>query len=237
MHALPVPGRGATGSVVPSGDAGMLADRHGSLSHRNREGNPMHFVRIAILLPFVALTFGCGTTLVPVRYQAAHEAVPAATPGASVIVGKFVDSRGTDANWLGSIRGGYGNRLKDLRTPDPTSHVVEAAFSDALRARQLLGEAGGARFAIEGSIAKFDCNYFMNREAHVQLIVTLVSLPSRALLYSATYRVDRSEAGVGAGIFADVNYLGVYAEKALSEAVDQAIEDRRFAAALSSPAP
>jgi hypothetical protein len=98
-------------------------------------------------------------------------------------VGAFTDDRGTDANWLGAIRGGYGNPLKKLYTDRPVSEVVEQAFSDALKARKLLGDRQNAKVEVTGEIIKFDCSYYFNREAHAHLLVKVLSLPSRMLVF------------------------------------------------------
>jgi len=50
-------------------------------------------------------------------------------------VGTFVDARGEPANWLGAIRGGFGNPLKNLESDRPVADIVGAAFADGLRAR------------------------------------------------------------------------------------------------------
>lgn len=48
---------------------------------------------------------------------------------------KKFDSMGIDATWLGAIRGGYGNPLKNLESNVPVSQLVQDAFSSALKAR------------------------------------------------------------------------------------------------------
>jgi len=66
---------------------------------------------------------------------------PSATPNKAaasarpVNVGTFVDARGEPANWLGAIRGGFGNPLKNLESDRPVADIVGAAFADGLRAR------------------------------------------------------------------------------------------------------
>jgi len=47
-----------------------------------------------------------------------------------------------DPNWIGTIRGGFGNPNKRLEAPVP--EVVRQAFVDALRARGLLAPAAEA---------------------------------------------------------------------------------------------
>ena len=92
----------------------------------------MSIVRLVVLLPLIISTIGCSTHMVSVTYQPTGQIVRNAPGEASVTVGRFSDDRGTDSNWLGAIRGGYGNPLKKLRTDKPTNEMVEAAFADAL---------------------------------------------------------------------------------------------------------
>jgi hypothetical protein len=101
-----------------------------------------------------------------VKYQPTYTPVVTNAPQeASIMVGSFTDDRGTEPDWLGAIRGGYGNPLKKLRTEKPTSEVVEAAFRDALQTRKMLGSKATSNISIQGSITKFDCSYYFNREA------------------------------------------------------------------------
>jgi len=52
-----------------------------------------------------------------------------------VIVGNFLDQRDVPANWLGAIRGGFGNPLKYLESDRPVAEIVKIAFIDGLQAR------------------------------------------------------------------------------------------------------
>jgi hypothetical protein len=93
------------------------------------------------------------------------------------------DDRGAGSDWLGAVRGGFGNPVKKLRTIEPINDVVTATFLDALRTRRMLGGPDSSNKAIEISVVKFDCSYFVNREAHAHLNVTVRSLPQRVLLF------------------------------------------------------
>ena len=93
---------------------------------------------------------GCSTHIESVKYQPTDLVPTSASGEISAVVGTFADDRGTDANWLGAIRGGYGNPLKKLYTDRPVSEVVEQAFFDALKARKLLGDRQNARVEITG---------------------------------------------------------------------------------------
>jgi len=58
----------------------------------------------------------CTTDYVALRYAPTAGQTPAATQTPVVSVGAFQDARGGDADWIGAIRGGYGNPVKTLRS-------------------------------------------------------------------------------------------------------------------------
>ncbi len=182
--------------------------------------------RLLLSLCVAGLAAGC-TTLVPLRYTA-DSAAPAVTPATPLIsVGPFLDSRGprADADWLGAIRGGYGNRLKTLRTQQPMSQVVQTAYADGLRARGVFAEAEEGRFVLEGTIDKLDCSEYVNLEAHAHVTLRVRDKATGAQLYTWPYRVDETEGGLGAGIFGSVETLRLLAERTLRELVDRSLDD------------
>lgn len=190
---------------------------------------------IALCLMLLTLG-GCASThTVPLHYRAPEgtTALPAAS---GVSVGSFADRRGTDARWVGAIRGGYGNVLKKLLTPDATAEVVRQAFQAALQARSVpvAVEGSGTGVRIEGEILKLDCSYFFNREAHAHLLVRVKSADGQRELYARTIQTDNSEGGVGAGIFGNVEHLAQFEEKTLNQTVDRFFADPAFVAALQA---
>ena len=103
---------------------------------------------LAPLLLCVGLA-ACGTTQVSMPYTPTSP--PAAVPGARAVVavGAVTDARPNaeaDRNWIGTIRGGYGNPLKALHADEPIDRVIGKAFAAALAVRGL--DAGAA--IIEG---------------------------------------------------------------------------------------
>lgn len=192
------------------------------------------FILIALLTSGIV---GCSTHIESVKYQPTDLASTSVSGGASAVVGSFADDRGTDANWLGAIRGGYGNPLKKLYTDRPVSEVVEQAFTDALLARKLLGDKQNAKVEITGEVIKFDCSYYFNREAHAHLLVKVLSLLSHTLIFSRAYQTDNEEGGWGAGIFGNTDELTQFAQRTLNETVDKVLTDPEFIAALKGQAP
>jgi hypothetical protein len=179
------------------------------------------------------LQMGCSTHTFQVKYEPTREVVPSEGAAPLVAVGSLRDDRGTESAWLGAIRGGYGNPLKKLYSDQPIGSVVATAMADALQARKLLAPPNSAALRVDGSITKLDCSYYFNREAHTHLLLNIVDTSTNATLFSQTYKTDSKEAGVGAGIFGDVNHLAEFMQKTLSETIDKALSDPALLSALS----
>ena len=82
---------------------------------------------------------------------------------------------------------------------------------------------------------KFDCNYYVQRTSNVNLRLSVLMVPSRALLFSNVYTTENSEMGWGAGVFGDVDYLILYAQKTLNETIDKALSDPGLLQAIRNP--
>ena len=183
-------------------------------------------VGLAILLS------GCGTTQVALTYAAPSGARPTLT-SAGLSVGTFVDQRGEPANWLGSIRGGFGNPLKTLESSVPVSRLVETAVADALRARGQTIPAVNPSLQIAGTVRKLFCNQVVQREAVVEIELSVHDLTSRAQVFSRSYSATNYEsAGLAAGAFGSVDDLRVLTERTLREVIDKALDDTSLQLAL-----
>jgi len=180
----------------------------------------------------VLLLGGCSTYVVSIKYESTGQFVANAPGQVMATVGSFTDERGEDSDWLGDLKGGPGNSVKTLRTGKPIKEMVEAAFADALRVRNMLGTKEDSKVAIEGKIMRFDCNYYVNREAHAYLRVNVVALPSRALLFSNVYRTDKNEWGLASGMLGEPYQLAGLAQTTLNETIDKALSDPRFIEAM-----
>jgi hypothetical protein len=181
------------------------------------------------LLSLAAFTAtGCSTHMVGLDYRIPEIGVTAADIEAKVGVRDFHDARATDPDWLGAIRGGFGNPLKRLRTHEPASSLVARAFREALEMRGLLASGEDADFLVTGEIQKLDCSEYLNREAHAHLLVRVIEPSSRDKLFERLYKVDEMEPGFGGGIFASVETLNDLAARTLSAAIDRALDDPDF---------
>lgn len=165
-------------------------------------------------------------------YSTDKPVAKAAQTAQPVAVGRFTDDRGKPANYLGAIRGGFGNPLKNLETERPVSELVTGAFGDALRARGVA--VGGSELRLVGSIKRLDCNQYVRREAHVELEVAVMDRAGQRV-FARTYNADKVEGAVIAldtGIFASVDELRGVLERTLAEAIDQALDDPSLRGAL-----
>src|SRR5262245_10404810 len=204
--------------------------------HKGRQTGKGGVMTVFLFASFLVLFLGgCSTYVVSIRYEPTGQIVANAPEQVMVTVGSFTDVRGEDCDWLGASKGGAGNSLKTLRTEKPIKETVEATFADALRVRNMLGTKENSKVAIEGKIMRFDCNYYVNSEAHAYLRVNVVALSSRALLFSNVYRTDKNEWGLTSGMLGEAYQLAGFAETTLSETIDKALSDPRFIEAILKP--
>ena len=186
-----------------------------------------------LILASIVLT-ACGTTNVGLKYAAPPTVAKAAAAAPPVMVGTFTDQRGEPPTWLGAIRGGFGNPLKNLESDRPVAEIVNPAFADGLRARGVAIDPANARHRLVGTVKKLDCNQVVRREANVEIELRVVDSAGQTK-FTKTYtgtRLDGSLATLSAGVFASVDDLRVTLETTLREVVDQALDDRALRAAL-----
>lgn len=182
------------------------------------------------LLVSLVLT-GCSTHMSKVEYKGTGSRFSESQDKVDQVV--VTDQRGTDSNWLGAIRGGYGNRLKTLRTEESTDIIVHKIYTDALAKSGILTDSKEAPYKLQVVITKFDCSYYFNREAHAYVEVSLIENASSKPVFSKSYKTDETESGVGAGIFGDVDTLRVLSEGTMNKTVDKMLVDPEFNDALA----
>ena len=181
----------------------------------------------------VSLLSACSTTNVGLKYTSPAQAKKVAVSDATIFVGTFLDQREDKSNWLGAIRGGYGNPLKNLESDQPVADLVKAAFADGLRARGIVvGDSGKTQ--LTGLVKKLECNQYVRREAYADIEISVLDISGQqrfARTYSAS-NVEGSLLSLKTGLFASVDDLRVLLEKTLREAVDKALDDTALKAAL-----
>jgi uncharacterized lipoprotein YajG len=178
----------------------------------------------------VGLLTGCETSQVNLSYDPSGVKAVPATATNSVELISVADRRKHAANWLGAIRGGYGNPLKTLETVIPVKDLVAKAYEDGLKARGLFASNNG-KFGVKINVVQFDCNQYARREAHIRLDISLVELPSGKNLYDSVVAVDKVTGSIvtfDAGIFASIEDLRKVANEILQEAIDKALDDQKF---------
>lgn len=196
----------------------------------------MTLPKFVVLAALCAMAAGCSTTPVGLTYNPAGATLVAPAAGAKVAVGTALDSRGFSDKWLGAIRGGFGQPVKTLETQGPVKDTVRAAFADGLKAR---GLAGDGPFLLAVDVRQFDCNQYVRREAHAKFHVGLVRKATGQTEYEhdvAADLVEGSLVSLDTGIFASVDDLRAVANKALQQAVDQALDDPGLRSRLASAA-
>lgn len=186
---------------------------------------------VSFKLIFLLALSGCTSHVMSMKYEPTVRVQQDSLTG-SVAVGTVTDSRNTAPNWLGAIRGGYGNVLKKLYTSDPTIKEVKRAFESALSARGLLEKNEPAKYSLNIRVKKFDASQMFRKEAHAHLEVSVFENESSGNIYTREYQVDNSAGGSGPGVFGSPSDLGNYANQALNESIDQVFNDRSFLDAL-----
>ncbi|MGH8172876.1 MAG: hypothetical protein ACREPX_06990 [Rhodanobacteraceae bacterium] len=183
----------------------------------------------------VLLLAACSTTKVGLKYQSADAAkTPMPATSKAVRIAAFVDKRTEPPNWIGAIRGTYGNPIKNLETEQPVATIVQKDFVDALQARGI-GESATAQTQIAGVVLKLDCNQVFRREANVEIEIYVVDTATGQSTFKQTYstsNVDGSVVALDIGIFGSVEVLRALTEKTLRETIDKALDDPALNAAL-----
>lgn len=191
----------------------------------------MRKIHLFFILLTATLT-GCSTHLIDLDYANSGISSKREATIANVTV---IDRRGTDTNWLGAIRGGYGNRLKTLRTSTSTDVAIRGVYESALSENGILSRDTNAPYALNVTINKFDCSYYFNREAHSNLEISVTRKSNNEIILRKNYKSDDVEPGVGAGIFGSVETLAELAEKSLSNAINKMLLDPEFINAIEKP--
>lgn len=193
--------------------------------------------RLLILCLMCLGLAACGTTQVPMTYSPV--VAPVVQPGARpvIAVNTVVDLREggkEDANWIGTIRGGYGNPLKRLETVQPVTEVVRQAFRDALAARGLLA-AETPRYLLNVDVLQLSASQYQRRDATAEFRVTLLPAPDGAPVYvdqEKAYRVDGSAFTLASGAFGSVDDLHRVALQTMNEALDRIADKPGLVAVL-----
>jgi hypothetical protein len=186
---------------------------------------------VMLVLPCVLAA--CSSTAVSLDYTATiHQQPRSFAPVSSVSVTDSRDEK--DPNYLGAIRGGFGNPLKVMTTRRPVKDEVAAAFLGAIEERGLYDPSARDRLLID--LTMFTANQLLRREAEVSFTLSLVDNSSGRTVYrdeQDVIKINGSVITFDAGVFASVNNLHAIADLALSQAIDQALDKPVVVAVIS----
>lgn len=185
---------------------------------------------ITTVLMAIALT-ACSVAEVRLGYDMQY-VLP--LPGAQPIVdvGQVIDRRGRPPNWLGEIRDPSGKAIKTIETTDPVDEIIKAAFSDSLKAKQLLGTPGQATFVLTIVIEQFECDQQTQRAAHARGKATLIDTRNGVTRFSREFEVDELGEAVQRGIAGSALELQVLTRRMLQGMVDGILADPIFLAVV-----
>lgn len=194
-------------------------------------------LRVLTATALAATLAACGTTAGGLKYSASTQQPPKTSQAAKPVaaVAAFQDSRDlgdSDKNWLGTIRGGFGNPLKTLTSDRPVADLVQDIFADGLRARRVDIDSTSPN-RLTGRILTLYADQYVRREGKVEIELA-VQDSQGTRKFTRTYSANRLEDGglLATGIFASTDDLRATLERTLSEVVDKALDDPDLRGAL-----
>lgn len=173
------------------------------------------------------------------KYVSVADPAPVSTQVTPAIIRvAATDNRGKEPNYLGTIRGGYGNPLKVRSTTNPVSDEVAKVFTDALVVRGLYDTSGNGRYEILLTIRRFDANQLIHVEANVDMDVSVLDKSTHKSIFGQQIvGHDQYLQLIGAGVLASTDDLQALAEKVLSNGIDRLLNDPAFIQAIATPRP
>ena len=199
----------------------------------------MRASKLFVLPLLTAVLAACGATQASMPYSPTVAVQPAAAPRPVVgVLGRVANERRAgrdDPTWIGTIRGGYGNPVKELRSDVPVEQVVVRAFADGLAARGLVAAPGTERYTLAITVHQFDANQYIRREATADFSAVLTERTSGREVWRdrhRAYNVEGSLLSLSTGVLASTEDLRRTALRTMSEAVDALLDKPGFRAAL-----
>jgi hypothetical protein len=183
------------------------------------------------ILALAMLLGACSNTISPLHYKPITLAQRASAPTITNVIA--TDQRSEAPKRLATIMGGFGNPLKTLDTAKPVKDEVTDAFTEGLRVRGLLAEAGPARLHIELTIRKFDADMIIGRTARIDLTMSLVDQAGVVVFRDSAIDKESDMKFFETGIFADIGDLRILSETVLSRTIDRMLDNPAFRAVAS----
>lgn len=198
--------------------------------------------RAIFVLAATVLLTACGSRDFAMPYSPTQTLPAPAAVGGSVAVARVSNERATgreDPQWIGTIRGGYGNPLFHLNANRTIDQIVQQAFSDALSQRGLLA-SGTPSVELLVTIRQFDANRYARLEATADFRIALRDRDTQRVLWEDEARVYNLEGSVFAldsGIFASLEGLHALMLRTMNQAIDQVVDRPGFRNAIVQATP
>lgn len=168
----------------------------------------------------------CTASQVSLDYQPSLAQVVKGKPVFSI--GRFVNSRGEEAHYLGVIRTPVGTPLEYIQTRQPVEEIVRNAFTHACAARDMLTANAKSTYVITGEVLEMSCQQLVHPYAYVRLRMNVVKASTGELVFTRIYAGERQSAAYRPGSGSPVPELRELASRALQDAVDRALDDPEF---------
>ncbi len=180
-----------------------------------------------------SLLAGCTVTEVNPAYKPTVKAGDIEPNYAKLTIGNFSDSRGAAPEWLGEFRARWTYPRSTLRSTYPVTKVVRDMIVRGAEDRLMLaGNGTNARvYQLYGQVNKLEAwaRVPVEARARAHLTTRLIRVANNEELYSGTHQVDLSNLDIDG----DPEMLGRFVEEALNKAVQDALDDPEFRAALT----
>jgi uncharacterized lipoprotein YajG len=198
----------------------------------------MQAFRVAVLSLVLALA-ACATPPVSMPYAPTVAVQPAVAARGAVSVDRVDNQRvrgREDPNWVGAIRGGFGNPVKVLTSTEPVDRVVMRAFSDGLAARGLgAGTGARARYVLSVTIHELSANQLARREAMADFTAVLRDEATGREVWrdrEMVHNVDGNLFTTGTGVLASSEELLQITVRTMNQAIDRLLDKPGFRSAI-----
>lgn len=183
-------------------------------------------IRSAPVMLAAVVLGGCTMSQVSLDYQPSLAQVVKGKPVLSV--GRFTNSRGESAKYLGVVRTPIGTPLEYIYTHTPVEDIVRNAFSHACSARGMLTSTAGAQFIITGEVLEMSCQQLVHPYGYARIRMNVVRASTGEMVFTRVYAGERQNAAYRPGSGSPVPALRELVSRALQDAVDRALDDPEF---------
>lgn len=192
------------------------------------------FFRIAPVM-LAVVTSGCTMSQVSLDYQPTLAQVVKGRP--VLAVGRFTNSRGESAKYLGVVRTPIGTPLEYIYTRTSVEDIVRNAFTHACNARGMLTSTSSAQYIVTGEVLEVSCSQLVHPYGYARIRMNVVRAATGEMVFTRVYAGERQNAAYRPGSGSPVPALRELASRALQDAVDRALDDPEFRGRIRGGAP